>query len=60
MSNLTNKSVGKTCIFYDIHFKPLHQSKRCGAIIDNRDYAHICVLEDREINTKLNLRHALK
>ena len=26
----------KHALFYDIHFKPLHQSKCCGGIIDNR------------------------
>ena len=45
---------------YDSHFKPLHQSKCCGDLIDNRDDAPILVLEDNDKDTKLNLRHALK
>ena len=45
---------------YDSHFKPLHQTKCCGVIIYNRSDAPICVLEDKDRDTKLNLRHALK
>ena len=29
---------------YDSHYKPLHQTKFCGILIDNRADAHICVL----------------
>ena len=50
----------KHAFVYDSHFKPLHQTKRCGVLIDNRSDAHICVLEDKDIETKKNLRHALK
>ena len=50
----------KHAFIYDSHFKPLHQSKCCGAIIDNRSDAPICVLEDKDIEKNLNLRHALK
>ena len=32
--------------FYDSHFKPLHQTKCCGVLVDNRAGAPICVLED--------------
>ena len=45
---------------YDSRFKPFHQSKCCGGLIDNRSDAPICVLEDKEIETKLNLSYALK
>ena len=60
MSNLNNTSVGKNMHFYDSHFKTLHQSKICGALIDNRADAPIYVLEYKDREKKLNLRHALK
>ena len=47
-------------IFNDSHFKPLHQSKCCGDLIDNRVDAPICVLEDKDREKNINLRHALK
>ena len=37
----------KHAFVFDSHFKPLHQSKYCGAIIDNRADTPICVLEDK-------------
>ena len=43
---------------YDSHFKPLHQTKCCGVLIDNRADAPICVLEDKDRGKKM--RHALK
>ena len=46
--------------FYASHFKPLHQSKFCGGLIDNRADAPIFVLEDNDRETKLNLKHSLK
>ena len=49
----------KHTFVYDSHFKPLHQQKFCGVIIDNRADAPICVLEDRDTKTKGKLRHAL-
>ena len=45
---------------YDINFIPLHQSKCCEALIDNRVDVPIFVLEDKDTETKLNLKHALK
>ena len=48
MSNLINKSVFKNAFFNDSYFKPLHQSKCWGDIIDNRADAPICVLEDKD------------
>ena len=45
---------------YDIQLKPLHQYKCCGNLIDNRADALICVLEDKDRYTKLNLRYVLK
>ena len=47
-------------LVYDIHFKHLHQSKCCGSLIDNRVDAPICVMGDKDRETKLNLEHALK
>ena len=44
----------------DSNFKPFHQTKCCWVIIDNRADAPICVLEDKDRETKKNLRHALK
>ena len=35
----------KPAFAIDIHFKPLHQSKCCGDLIENRTDASICVLE---------------
>ena len=45
---------------YDIHFKPLHQTKCCGVLIYNRDDAPICVLEDKDRESKKQLDHALE
>ena len=45
---------------YDSHFKPLHQTKCCGVLIDNGDDAPIFVLEDKYRETKKKLRHSLK
>ena len=50
----------KNSFVYDSHFKPLHQTKCCGVLIYNIDDAPICVLEYKDIETKKNLRHALK
>ena len=45
---------------YDSHFKLLHQSKFCVVLIDNIVDAPIFVLEDNDIDTELNLKHALE
>ena len=50
---------GKHAFIYDSHFKPLHQLKCCGTLIDNRDDAPICVLEDKDRATNKKSRHAL-
>ena len=34
----------KHAFVYDSHYKPLHQTKCCGVLIDNRADAPICVL----------------
>ena len=54
------KCWGKHTFVYDSHFKPLHQSKCCGVLVDNRDDAPICVLEDKDRATKKHFRHSLK
>ena len=51
---------GRQKRFFYSNFKPLHQSKCCGALIDNRSDAPICVLEDKEGEKNLNLIHARK
>ena len=50
----------KHVFVFDRNFKPLHRSKFCGSLIDNRADAPICVLEDKEGETNMNLRYALK
>ena len=50
----------KHAFVFDSHFKPLHQSKCYGDLIDNIYDAPICVMEDKEIETKINLIHALQ
>ena len=50
----------KHAFFNDSHFKPLHQSKFCGAIIDNRADKPICILEDKDREININLIYALK
>ena len=47
----------KHVFVHDSNFKKLHQSKYCGVLIDNRADAPICILEDKDIETNLNLRH---
>ena len=49
----------KHMFVYDNHFKPLHQSKRCRALIDNRADAPIRILEDKEREKDPNLWHDL-
>ena len=50
----------KHAFVYDSHLKPLHQTKCCGVLIYNRADAPICVLEDKDRETKKHLRHDLK
>ena len=51
---------GKHAFFYDSRFQPLHQSKCCGVLIDNRADAPIFVLEDKDRAKKKILIHDLK
>ena len=41
------KCMTKHASIFDIHLKTLHQSKCCGAQIDNKADAPICVFEDK-------------
>ena len=45
---------------YDNHYKPLHQTKCCGVLIDNRADSPICVLEYKDRESKKQLDHAHK
>ena len=45
---------------YDSHYKPLHQTKCCGVLIDNRADAPFCVLKGIDRASKKQLDHALK
>ena len=49
----------KHAFFYDSHYKPLHQTKCCRVLIDNRADAPICILEDKDRESKKQLDHAL-
>ena len=50
----------KHAFVYDSHFKPLHQNKCCGVLIDNRADAPICVWEDKYRESKKKLAGALR
>ena len=50
----------KHAFVYDSHYKPMHQNKFCGVLIDNRADTPICVLEDKDRESKKQLDHALK
>ena len=54
-----NTTSGKKWIFYDSHLKPSHQLKYCADLIDNISDAPIFVLEDKDRDTRRNVRHAL-
>ena len=45
---------------YNSHYKPLHQTKCCGVLIDNIADAPICVLEYKDRESKKQLDHAHK
>ena len=56
-----NTSVGKKVyLFFDGHFKPFHQSKCCGDLIDNRTDEPIYVLDDDDRESKNSLKNSLK
>ena len=45
---------------YYIHFKPLHQQKCCGVLVDNKVDAHICLFRDNDRESKYDLKIALR
>ena len=45
---------------YESHYKPLHQTKCCGVLIDNRDDAPIFVLEEKDRESKKQLDNAFE
>ena len=47
-------------LVYDSNYKPLHQTKCCGVLIDNRADTPIYVLEDNYRESNKQLDHALK
>ena len=44
----------------DSHFSTKYKSEFCGAIIDNRSYAPICVLEEKYRKSKVALKNMLR
>ena len=46
--------------FYDSYFSSKEKILCCGTIIDNRSYAHICVLEEKYIKSKHTLKNMLR
>ena len=50
----------KHAFVYESHYKPLHQTKCCGVLIDNRADAPICVLEGKDRESKKQFNRALK
>ena len=45
---------------YASHFSTKEKSKFCGAIIDTRSYAPICVLEEKDRERKAALNNMLR
>ena len=48
------KSTTSNAFVYDSHFSQNKMSKCCGAIIDNRYHALICVLEEKYKNEHMH------
>ena len=53
------KEVTKYTFVYDSHFTEKYKSEFCGAIINNRSYAPICLLEDKDRKIKGALKNVL-
>ena len=53
------KKVTQYAFVYDSHFSTKEKSECCGAIIDNRSYAIICVLEEKDRIIKATLKNML-
>ena len=45
---------------YDSNFSQLEKSECCGAIIDNRSYAPICVLEKKYRKSKHKMKNMIR
>ena len=54
------KCLTKHSFVYDRNFRPLHKTKCCEVIIDNRSDAPIFVLEDKDRESNKKFDHALK
>ena len=54
------KEVTHHAFVYDSHFSTKEKSGLCGAIIDNRSYATICVLEEKDRKIKDALKNILR
>ena len=44
---------------YESYFAQLENSEYCGSIVDNRSYAHICVLKQKYRTRKTTPNHVL-
>ena len=54
------KKVIEHAFVYDSHFSATKKSKLCGAIIDNRSYTPICIMEGKYIKIKAGLKNMLR
>ena len=54
------KEVKQHTFVYDSHFSTKKQSEHCGAIIDNRSYAPICVIEENYRKIKVALKNMIR
>ena len=55
-----SKKFTQHAFVYDGHFSTKYNSACCGAIIDNRSYSPICVLEEKDIKSKHTLKNMLR
>ena len=53
------KEYTQHAFIYDSHISLLDKIGCCGAIIDNISYAPICVLEVKDIKSKISLKNML-
>ena len=54
------KEYTQHALVYDSHFSTLQNSEGCGAIIYNRSYTPICILEDKDRKSKGALKNILR
>ena len=54
------KEVTQLVFIYDSNFSTKEKSECCGAIIDNRSYVPICVLEEKDRKSKGALKNILR